>query len=33
MSLVWVSVSPGAVGLDKLRVLWYARLAHKTQRP
>ena len=29
---VWVWELRGAVGLDKLRVLWYARLGHKSQR-
>jgi hypothetical protein len=29
---VWVWKLRGAVWLDKLRVLWYARLGHKSQR-
>jgi hypothetical protein len=31
MSLVWVSEFSAGGGVDKLRVLWYARKGHKTQ--
>jgi len=31
MSLVWDSEFSAGVGVDKLRVLWYAGKGHKTQ--